>query len=143
MTKKDICLVALLVVLATVYVCLFTNWFKPKTIKIGYTARQLRYYRTRKDLPDVLFLMEGTFRLTDVKVVPLASFQADPHTVPLWHLISDSNSIPVQRFAYGQHIRGMKAALRGAQAQELETNVTYRLFVSAGNTKGYDDFEIQ
>jgi len=61
---------------------------------------------------------------------------------PVWHLISDSNSVPVKVFSYGQGIRGMKPAVAGSRAQPLETNVAYRLLVTAGKAKGQHDFEI-
>jgi hypothetical protein len=139
MNKKQNWLIAAFVILAAVYVCFFTNWFKPKTIKIfdtsRQTMRQVRHHRGGDaDLPYVLFGMEGKFKL---------SFQTNSETPPLWHLISDSNSAPVQQFTYGQHIRGMKPAFAGAEPEDLETNVMYRLIVSAGRIKGQHDFEIQ
>lgn len=147
MNKKQNWLIAALVVVAVVYVYFFTNWFKPKTIKIFDTSRQtmrrVRRFRGDDDLPYVLFGMEGRFRLTEIKVVPLASFQTNSDTPPVWHLVSDSNSPPVQQFVYGQRIRGMKPAFAGDEPGDLETNVMYRLFVSAGRIKGQHDFEIQ
>jgi hypothetical protein len=147
MNKKQIWLIAALVVVATVYVCFFTNWFKPKTIRIFDTSRQTmrraRHNRGNADLPYILFGMEGNFKLTEIKVVPLASFQTNSGTPPVWHLVSDSNSPPVQQFTYGQRIRGMKPAFAGAEPENLQTNVMYRLIVSAGKTKGQHDFEIQ
>ncbi|HSY44093.1 MAG TPA: hypothetical protein VK811_09275 [Candidatus Acidoferrum sp.] len=148
MNKKQNWLIAAFVILAALYVCFFTNWFKSKTIKIfdtsRQTMRQVRHHRGEDaDLPYVLFGMEGKFKLTEIKVVSLASFQTNPNTPPLWHLISDSNSTPVQQFTYGQRIRGMKPAFAGAEPEDLETNVMYRLIVSAGKIKGQHDFEIQ
>jgi hypothetical protein len=147
MDKKQTWLIAALVVVATVYVCFFTNWFKPKTIKIFDTSRHLvdrpRRGRGNPDLPYVLFGLEGRFKLTEIKVVPLASFQTNSETPPVWHLVSDSNSPPVQQFVYGQRIRGMKPAFSGAEPEDLQTNVMYRLIVSAGRIKGQHDFEIQ
>jgi hypothetical protein len=147
MTKKDIWLSAILVTLIAVYVCFFTNWFKPKTIRIFDTSRQIarrvRHFRGSADLPYVLFGMEGRFQLTEVKVVPLASFETNSDTPPVWHLISDSNSPPVQQFVYGQRIWGMRQAFQGAEAEDLETDITYRLFVVAGKAKGQHDFFIK
>ena len=146
MSKKEISLVVLLVVIATTYVCFFTTWFKPKKIGIFHTARQTTRMMRRihnHDLPYVLFGLEGRYRLTDVKVVALDKFNADPNTSPVWHLISDSNSVWVQQFAYGQRIGGMKPAFEGERPDGLETNVTYRLFVIAGRATGFNDFTIQ
>lgn len=143
MKKKDTWLIAILVLLVAIYVCFFTSLFKPKTLKIGYTTRPMRYFRARRQLPDILFLLGNPSRLTEIKVVPLADFKTNPEAPPIWHLISDSNSVPMQRFAYGQRIRGMRPAIRGEEPEDLETNVTYRLFVNAGGTKGWEDFQIQ
>ena len=46
-------------------------------------------------------------------------------------------------FFYGQRIPGLKPEVAGAHAQPLQTNVTYRLFVTAGSAKGQHDFEIK
>jgi hypothetical protein len=145
--KKQTWLIAALIVVAAVYVCFFTNWFKPKTIKIFDTSRHMiaraRRNHGNEDLPYVLFGMEGRFKLTEIKVVPLASFQTNSATPPVWHLVSDSNSPPVQQFVYGQRIRGMKPAFSGAEPEDLETNVTYRLIILAGKVRGEHDFKIQ
>ena len=144
MTKKNLWLFAALAVVAATYVCFFTSWFKPKTIGIFDTSRQLRRFRHRGELPYVLFGFEnGSFRITEIKVVPLADFQKNPNAPSVWHLVSDSNSVPVQQFVYGQRIRGMRPAFTGDAPQDLETNVTYRLFVAAGNEKGFHDFKIK
>jgi len=144
MTKKNVWLFAGFATLVVLYIVFFTNWFKPKTIGIFDTSRPMRFFRGRKqDLPFVLFGLEGTYRLSEVKVVDLAKFQSDPLTPTLWHLVSDSNSVPVQRFVYGQRIWGMRPAFKGDLPQPLDTNVTYRLFVTAGNAKGTHDFQIK
>src|ERR1700685_2255256 len=98
MTKKDIWLSAILVALVAIYVCFFTNLFKHKAIRIFYTTNQARAFRAKKGVPYVMFGMEGKFNLTEVKVVPLTDFQNNSETPPIWHLVSDSNSLPVERF---------------------------------------------
>jgi hypothetical protein len=61
----------------------------------------------------------------------------------LWHLVSDSNSVPVKTFFYGEYIRGMRPNLKGAGPEALQTNVTYRMFVRAGKAAGQHDFDLQ
>lgn len=144
MTKKNLWLFTGLAALAIIYVCFFTNWFKPKTIGIFDTAREVRRFRNRGELPYILFGFEnGNFRLTEIKVVSLTNFQSNSRAPTVWHLVSDSNSVPLQQFVYGQHIRGMRPAFSGDQPQDLETNVTYRLFVIAGRYKGFHDFKVR
>jgi hypothetical protein len=143
MTKKNICLVTLLVILLGTYVFCFTDWFKPRVIKIGDTARPSRRLHAKNDLPYVLFILEGRYQLTDIKVVPLADYQKNSETPPVWHLVSDSGSVPLKEFAYGQHIRGMDPAFEGDEPQPLQTNVVYRLLVASGSVKGSHDFQIR
>jgi len=143
MTKKNILLIAVLLALIAVYAVFFTDWFKTKTIRIFYTNRQVEYVRARRDVPYILFGLEGRYRLTEVRVVSLADYQKNPNASSLWHLVSDSNSIPVKEFIYGQHIHGMRPALAGENPQTLETNVVYHLIVSAGRIKGEKDFSIK
>ena len=148
MTKKNWLLMVALVALAGVYVFYFTDWFKPKTIHISHTNRVVRprlagNLRANQGLPPITFGVEPQSRLTEITVVPLAAWQTNQNTLPLWHLVASTNAEPIKMFMYGQRIRGLKPAVPGAHAQDLETNVTYRLFVTAGKAKGQHDFEIK
>lgn len=105
--------------------------------------RPMEHFRARGDLPYVLFIMAGKFRLTEIKVTSVAELQHNPDTPAVWHLVSVSNSIPIKIFTYGEHIHGMKPAFSGEEAEDLETNVAYRLFVAAGRAKGSVDFTIK
>ena len=144
MNKKQCLLVLLVVGLAAVYAVFFTNWFQPRMLRIHHTSRPRGFaMRARRDLPPpIVFGFDESCRLTEIKVVPLAGFQTNQNVLPLWHLISDSNSVPVEAFTYGQMIRGMKPAIKGTHPESLEPNTTYRLFVVAGNVKGEHDFEM-
>ena len=143
MTWKHWTLIAGLV-FAITYACLFAGWFKPKTIEIYHTQRPAGYaMRNRRDVPATLsFGLEGRFKLTEIKVVSLAAWQTNHGVPPVWHLVSDSNSVPVNLFSYGQRIRGMKPAVIGERPLPLEPNVPYRLFVTAGKIQGQHDFEV-
>ncbi len=143
MDKKSTPLVIVLLALVLVYVVFFTDWFKPHVIKLFYTTRPIEHFRARADLPYILFGLEGTYRLTDVKVVSLDDFNKNPNTSPLWHLISQSNSVPIKMFTYGEHIHGMRPNFEGDRPQNLGTNGIYRLFVSAGRAKGQIDFKLK
>jgi hypothetical protein len=143
MTKKNWLSVILLVALVAVYAIYFTDWFKPKTVRVFHTVREMHRRNQTADAEAVLLFGLGTqLKLTEIKVVPLAGFQADPKVQPVWHLVSDSNSVPLKEFSYGRRIRGMKPAVPGTEADLLETNVTYRIFVAAGRIKGQHDFEL-
>ena len=145
MTKKTWMLIGLALTLAVVYAVFFAHWFKPGTINIYHVTRPSGYaMQTRRNgpAPLITFNLQGDYNLTEIKAVPLAAWQANPNAQPVWHLVSDSASVPVESFIYGESIRGMKPAVPGAQALPLDPNVTYRLFVAAGKTRGQHDFKI-
>ena len=99
--------------------------------------------RARGALPMVFFGFEGrSYRLSEIEVVPLAAWQTNHSTAPVWHLTARWRSAPVQYFAYGQNIPGMNPAIPGALPEPLETNVIYRLFARAGFAKGQCDFQL-
>lgn len=148
MTTKNLLLIGMAVALGTVYAIWFSDWFKPKTVEVFHTWRQARPRNAsaRQQPPPhpvLTFGINQKLRLDEITVVPVAALQTNEHPVPLWHLISDSNSVPVKQFIYGQFIGGMKAAVKGARPVKLETNVTYRLLISAGKFTGEHDFVLK
>jgi len=148
MTKKNWLLLVTLVVLAGVYVFYFTDWFKPKIIHISHTSRALgarfaNRVAANPEMVPITFGVEPQCQPTEIIVVPLAAWETNQNTLPLWHLVASSNAAPIKMFVYGQRIRGLKPEVPGAHAQPLEPNVTYRLFVTAGKAKGQHDFEIK
>jgi len=143
MTKRNFLLAGLAIALAVAYTFYFTNWFHHQTIKVFHTSRSLRFRnRPGQQEPMLIFGFDRDYNFTDVQVVPLGAWESNHYALPVWHLTSDSNSPPVKSFFYGQRIHGMKPAVTGGQPQELETNVTYRLFVAAGPLKGQHDFHL-
>jgi hypothetical protein len=143
MTKKNWVLVSCTLVLAVVYACFFTDWFKPTIIQTSHTARPLPSRSPRSATTvAVAFGLDRDYGLTEIKVVPLTEWQTNHSVLPLWHLVSSSKSTPIKFYFYGQNIDGMKPAIPGAQPKPLETNVVYRLFISAGSVKGQHDFQI-
>ncbi len=142
--KRNWLLILIAVTLMVVYAVYFTDWFQPKTIEIFHTSRMVhsRKHRTETE-PSLIFGLNRSLRLTEIKVVPLADYRTNPATPPLWHLVSDSNSVPVKAFTYGQSIRGLKPVLTGFSAQPLTNGVVYRIIVVAGSFKGQHDFELK
>ena len=144
MTKKNCLLVIFLIALAAVYVIWFTDWFKPKTFHVSHTIRQMHFRRQGvvNTEPVLIFGIEPPQEVTEIKVVSLADFEKDAETLPIWHLVSDSNSPPVKDFVYGRRIRGLRPSIAGSEAGELQTNMVYRIFIKAGKARGQQDFEI-
>jgi hypothetical protein len=144
MTKKNLVLLLFTLGLAVVYAIWFTDWFHPVALRISHTHRDLHpHLQHGNALPGLKFGVNGEFRLTEIKVVPLAGYETNHNILPLWHLVSDSNSVPVKTFFYGEYIRGMRPNFKGAGPEALETNVTYRMFVRAGKAAGQHDFDLQ
>jgi len=145
MTPKNWLTLAFLAVLAVVYAVWFTNWFRSDTVAICHTMRE-RSQQIRPQpggaMPSLMFGLNRQLKLAELRVVPLAAWQTNHNVLPLWHLVSDSNSVPVKVFSYGQFIRGMKPAVIGTRAQPLEPQVTYRLIVTAGRISGQHDFHL-
>ncbi|HZL14368.1 MAG TPA: hypothetical protein VFC85_09540 [Verrucomicrobiae bacterium] len=145
MTKKNGFMLIVLLVLASFYVFYFTDFFRPKTIHIFHTSRNTRPgSRAGRDSGETLpitFGFDRAYQFTEIKVVPLAAWQTNKDTPPIWHLISTSNSIPMRFLIYGQRIRGMIPEISGARPQSLSPGESYRLFVAAGSAKGRHDFQ--
>src|SRR6516164_8291507 len=103
MTTKNITLAVVTVVLAVIYVIYFTDWFKPKTVQIFHTSRNLHPRMLRGGmLPNLVFGINQQLRLTELKVVSADEFKTNMNAIPVWHLVSDSNSVPLKQFHYGQ-----------------------------------------
>jgi hypothetical protein len=142
MNKKNFILIAIVLVLAGVYVIYFTDWFRTKTIHISQTSRLVRFARTGAPTGRIFFGLGDYYSLTEVKVVPLIALQTNKFAQPVWHLVSDEGSDDVREFTYGQKINGMDPAVAGARPEPLQPGVTYRLFVAAGKVRGQHDFEL-
>jgi hypothetical protein len=164
MTKKNGLLILVVLVMAGIYVVYFTDWFKPKIIHIVSTNQRatrtaaaransnpgfiqrlatLASASANADAPtlQVIFKMSKPYKLTDLKVVDLSQWQTNKSCLPLWHLVADTNSVPVDRpFNYGQRIPGMKPQVQGGRPQPLNPGVKYRLFVTDGSAEGAHDF---
>ncbi len=151
MSKNGIVLTILAVILAGFYLYFFTDLFIKESIEIIPQIRPTRNIGRRGAVvptPDpsqpatypVSFLLRGKWRLTTVKVVAEDDMKTNKHPTPLWHLISDSNSIPTKAFSYGERIRGMKPAIPRAHPDPLQADVPYVLIVEAGKVKGQTNF---
>jgi hypothetical protein len=130
MNKKNWILIGIAIVLGAVYIIHFSNWFKPKVMAIAHNGR----------FGQISFTLGDSFKLTSLKVVSVSALESNKYALPMWELKSDSNSVPVKLFGYGERIRGMKPAIATAQAEPLVAGTTYRIFVEAGSLKAQHDF---
>ena len=146
-TRRQWILLAAFLLLAGVYIWGYTGWGRHPAIQISHSAyknprQSARLARaTDRPKPTVMrFNLDHAYRLTEIKVVRLADWQTNKTTLPLWHLISDSNSLPTMRFSYGAPLRGMKPAASVFRPEPLEPEVPYRLFLTDGRVQGQHDF---
>ena len=146
--KKKILIGVTVVVVIGLYAYVYRDWLRPGEMQISHrlsTGRSMRgnsHTNRTANVTDVAFGFNRAYKLTDVKVIPVAELATNQYAHPIWHLVSDSNSIPVKGFVYGEHIRGMRKSVKKSLPDTLETNVTYRLFVEAIGQKGHYDFKI-
>ena len=144
MARKPWLLIALAVVLGGFSLYLNKDWFMGDRIQIYHRSRVMRVRPGRPvELPPyapVFFGFLTKLKLTDVKVVPVRELGTNKYPHVLWHLLSDSNSLPTKGFLYGGAVPGMRPAMKGVAADPLEPGVKYRLLVEARSKKGQHDF---
>lgn len=148
MTKKHLVLILVVLVGLIAYVHYFTDWFTPGSIQIVHTLRPPMPQRRARPSSDpgatvnvVSFGLNGKFKLTEVKVVLAADLATNKYPHAIWHLVSESNSVPQKGFVYGSDIKGMHSKIPGLRPEPLEAGIGYHLSVAAGELKGEYDFK--
>jgi hypothetical protein len=146
MTKKQWMLVALAVVLGGFSLYLNRDRFAKENIHIFHRSlpprpsRRNRPSAANSDTDPVLFGFDTKLKLKVVKVIPLSDMATNKFPHAIWHLVSESNSVPTKEFSYGAPISGMHSALKGVTADPLEPGVQYRLFIETDGHKAEHDF---
>jgi hypothetical protein len=139
MQKKEITWISVLIVLAVVYVVFFSHWFQKRQIGITVSARPTR--RPGQTVYPIYFTLNASYEFTSLEVLPMDNDKFNPGAVPVWHLVSDSNSVPTRAFRYGQKIPGMKPALEGVHPDPLVPGTIYRLLLSTRDASCQVDFQ--
>lgn len=135
MSKKNLILIATALILGAIYVFKFTDWFQEKHIQILYRARNSQLF---------FGLADKQYRLTQIKVVKADEANTNKYARAVWHLVAaDQGSAPIEHFAYGEVIQGMKPAIPDLTPEPLSKNTSYRIFVEAGKLKGQQDFTVK
>lgn len=147
MTRKLWLLIVSAVALGGLSLYLNRDWFASEDIQIHSRSRPARTGFTRRARPQaksvtdpVYFAFDRKLRLTSLKVIPVSEVETNKYPHPIWHLVSDSNSVPITEWAYGWPIRGMRPAIKGASPDPLQPGVKYRLLIEAGKLKAEHDF---
>ena len=142
-SRKEIVLIVLVALLAGGYIVYFTDWFKPKFIRIEHTVRPSPASVAGMPGVSVSFSLHKDYKLTSVQVTPIAGGRPDGSTHPVWHLVSKKGSAPTDGFAYGFPLKGMEPLVPGATPEALQPGIKYRLVVQAGSVKGTNDFMLE
>jgi hypothetical protein len=140
MSRKQWMLVALAVALGGVSLYLNLDRFGREQIQIHHRSRPARPGDGRAAVEPIFFAFDRSLKLTSLQVIPVREVETRKYPQPTWHLISESNSVPTEDFAYGIPIEGMRPAVPGAIPDPLEPGLKYRLLVQAGALKLEHDF---
>jgi hypothetical protein len=136
-------------VLAGGYVYYFTDWFAPADIQIIHTIRpnpraDRRFGRRDGPRPSshtVSFALNHKLSFTEIQVIPASDMATNKYPHPVWHLVSESNSIPTKALVYGMPVRGMRPAVKGVWADPLEPGTAYKLLLASDAGKVEHDFK--
>lgn len=145
MAKKNIALVSVLIVLGAIYVFNFTSLFQKSEMEITSRLRPQMSGRRGKGAPvgnSISFFLNRKYALTSLKVVEESDFKTNKYPHAIWHLISESNSVPTKVIVYGFPVDGMKPKIEKIRPEVLQTNLSYVLMIEAGNVKGQATFKI-
>ncbi|MGN6641451.1 MAG: hypothetical protein ACTHKU_00465 [Verrucomicrobiota bacterium] len=144
MTKKNLFLILLALLLAALSFYLNRDRFRSQTIQIGERWTEPRGWMARRNPKSnskmLIFLFNQKVQLTSLKVVQRDDLKTNKYPHAVWQLTTDSNSIALKDCVYGMPIRGMKPTVKGATADPLQPGVDYRLLIEAGPLKAEHDF---
>ncbi len=86
------------------------------------------------------FRFDAPYQLKQVRVFSADDYKTNKSATSLWHLVSDSNSVPTKSFFYGQKISRMKPAVANSRPELLQPDVLYLLLFEAQNAHGRTNF---
>ncbi len=141
MSKKNLLLISLPVVLGIIYIVYFSGWFDKPVIEISPRMRGSASRRGPEEMK-VSFTFDGKVKLTEVKVFAVADMETNKYPHAVWHLFSETNSAPTKAIVYGENITGMKPKIPKMKADPLQPGTKYRLLIEAGKRRGQVDFDI-
>ena len=139
-------LLACALLLAVAYVIFFTDLFRKERVQIIVKlspGRASAIPRPSDWTPvyPVTFRLNKAYQFKTIEVVNAAEFATNKHILPMWHMVSDSNSVPQQTIVYGApKIQGMHSAVPRARPQPLEAGVQYTLMLETSKWKAETNF---
>jgi hypothetical protein len=149
MTKSKLISISVLILgLVGLSIYLNRDYFKPETIQISHRlspwmqSRRPSNRGNNASVP-VTFMLNSAHKLTSVRVVETEKLATNKFAVPVWRIVSDSNSVPTSSFNYGGSIRGMRPEAKNTRPETLQPGVTYRLLIeTVAGLKAEHDFMI-
>ena len=142
MFKKPTVLLALLALIGGVFLYANRDWFARRPIQITHRFYAFGGRFDQGGVAPLMFEFSRQLKLTSVKVVPLSGVATNKSVHPLWHLESNSGSVPTRGFLYGMDVPGMRPSVKGVVADPLDPNEKYRLLIEAGSAKAQHDFDL-
>jgi hypothetical protein len=139
MQRKEYIWIALLLVLAGLYIHFFTHWFAKGELVVTPSRRPA--FEPNATVESVVFTLNGPYKLKNIEVRELEDGKYNPHGHLLWHVVDDGGSSPTQLIVYGRHIHGLKQAPDNRAPEPLQPDVGYRIVVTANNLTGGADFK--
>jgi hypothetical protein len=149
MTRKHWTVVAAIILLAAFSLYLNRDWFARDDIQIFHRSRPARpglFAARRKSDPafsfnPIMFGFNRKLKITSLKVISLDELATNKYPHPLWHLVTESNSVPTREIIYGDKVKGMHPDIKGATPEDLTPGAGYRLLLEAGDLKAQHDFQ--
>lgn len=137
-------LLALVAVIASGVLYSNRDWFAKPPIQVSHRFHDFagRFGSDSGTIP-LFFEFNRLLKLTSVEVVPVSDLETNKNAHPVWHIISDSNSVPTRGFLYGMEVPGMRPVYKEAAADPLDLGVKYRLLVQAGSLHVQHDFTLE
>ena len=118
------------------------DWFHRHPIQITHRFHAFGGRFDAGGVAPLMFEFSARLKLTSVKVVALGDTLTNSTVHTLWHMVSDSNSVPTRGFLYGMDIPGMRPSFGGVIAEPLDPTQRYRLLIEAGSIKAQHDFDL-
>ena len=145
MTKRNIFLLVLTLLLVALFFYVNKGWFASEEIRISHRSGpplrfQSRMRQNNKAVIPLFFDFNRKLKLNSVKVIPLAGFETNQHPFPMWNVVAAGAPVATKGFEYGGNIPGMKPAVPGAEPYPLEPGAPYRLLIESGAIKASHDF---
>jgi hypothetical protein len=141
MNKRTLLLACAALALAAAYLTFFVDWHKRAQIQI-FWEKSRRSMISASQTPGIVFHLEKKYPLTSIEVVEAEDARTNKYPHALWRIVAAGAPVPVDSFAYGAAVPGMKPEISTATPEPLQPDTAYCLLVQAGRKlKGQVTFE--